>query len=107
VGYKKKEFKTSEDLIKAMDEEDTFFAFRPIMEAELNIMVDTVMKASINDGTRYGHNLSQQRFILWIFQYVKDKEEDNIPAVFDGLLHPDLLHDLKKVPEGKNFAQQL
>jgi hypothetical protein len=38
---------------------------------------------------------------------VKDKEVDNIPALFDGPLHPDLLHDLKKVSEGKNFAQQL
>jgi hypothetical protein len=38
---------------------------------------------------------------------VKDKEEDSISALFDGLLHPDLLHDIKKLPEGKNFAHQL
>jgi hypothetical protein len=38
VGYKKKEVRTSEDLIKAMDEEDTFFAFGPATEAELDSM---------------------------------------------------------------------
>jgi hypothetical protein len=52
-GYKKKETKTSEDHIKAMDEEDTFFAFRPATESELDSMVDTVMKASIDDGMWY------------------------------------------------------
>jgi hypothetical protein len=37
VGYEKKEVKTSEDLIKAMDApEDTFFTFGPAMEAELH-----------------------------------------------------------------------
>jgi hypothetical protein len=51
VGYEKKEVKTSEDLIKAMDEEETFFTFRPAM-------VNTVMKASIDDDTWYGYNFS-------------------------------------------------
>jgi hypothetical protein len=36
VGYGKKEVKTSEDLMKAMDEEYTFFAFRPAIDAELD-----------------------------------------------------------------------
>jgi hypothetical protein len=38
---------------------------------------------------------------------VKDKEEDNIPALFDmvSCILLVLLHDLKKVPEGENFAQ--
>jgi hypothetical protein len=55
VGYQKKDAKASEDLIKAMDEEDsTFFAFGPAMEAELHSMVNTMMKASIDDGTQYG-----------------------------------------------------
>jgi hypothetical protein len=84
VWYENKEVKTSEDLIKAMDEEDTFFAFEPSTKAELDSMINAVMKASIDDGMWYGYNLSQERFILWIFQHVKDKEEDNIPALFDG-----------------------
>jgi hypothetical protein len=57
VWYKNKEVKTSEDIIKAMDEEDTFFAsFGPAMEAGLNIIVNTAKKAYIDDGTWYGYN---------------------------------------------------
>jgi hypothetical protein len=57
VGNKKREVKTSEDLIKAMDEEDTSFASGHATEAaELDSMVDTVMEAYIDDGTWYGYN---------------------------------------------------
>jgi hypothetical protein len=54
VGYEKKKVKSSEDLIKAMDEEGTFFAFEPAMEAELDIMFDMVMKGFSSMMAHYG-----------------------------------------------------